>query len=368
MLESFEEYRDNRHQEAIAWKEETGGKVVGVYCCDVPEELIHAAGMLPVRIMGEHEDSTEADLHFPVNVCPYVKQSFDIALRGQYDYLDGLVVPNTCDIIRAMYGFWKLNTDIPYVRFLEVPQKLSQDGLEFFAEELGRFKESLEEFGGRPITNEALTESISIHNENRNLLMKAQAMKRQESPLLSGSAVHKVVLASTVMPKERHNQLLSQLLSDVEANGESEPAGARLLLSASMLDDSDFIEVIEECGGSVVADDMPMGSRYFNSAVDETADPLAALAERYLMRIACPRKMNAEQRLSFLLDQMEGADVQGVIIHNLRACDCHLYEYPYLRQHLEEAGLPVLFFKGEETETELEQQRDEIEAFIEMLE
>ena len=100
------EARERRHQEARAWKEHTGGKVVGLFCCSVPEELIHAAGMLPVRLLGEHEDTSEADVHFPVNVCPYPKACFDQALKGRYDYLDGMVVPNVCDMVRAMFGFW----------------------------------------------------------------------------------------------------------------------------------------------------------------------------------------------------------------------------------------------------------------------
>ena len=107
MIEEFRSYRLARHQAAIDWKEENGGKVLGVFCCCVPEEIIHAAGMLPVRILGEHEETTEADIHFPTNLCPYCKSCFDQALKGRYDYLDGLVIPNVCNMIKSMYGFSK---------------------------------------------------------------------------------------------------------------------------------------------------------------------------------------------------------------------------------------------------------------------
>jgi benzoyl-CoA reductase/2-hydroxyglutaryl-CoA dehydratase subunit BcrC/BadD/HgdB len=117
----------------------------------------------------------------------------------------------------------------------------------------------------------------------------------------------------------------------------------------------------------VVADDMPMGSRYFYGSVDSTGDALHALADRYLNKIACPRKMLPDERLAFVDSMMKDADVRGTIIHNMRACDPHLYEYPILRQKMESKGLPVLFFRGEETETEREQQRADIEAFVEML-
>ena len=175
-----------------------------------------------------------------------------------------------------------------------------------------------------------------------------------------------MVISSMLMPKEEHNQLMSRYLEEVRQRSPATD-GVRIFISASMLDDTDFLELIEECGGSIVADDMPMGSRYFFHSVDSAEEPLLALAQRYLNRIPCPRKMLPQDRYHYIQETMAGFDVQGAIIHNLKACDCHLYEYPYLKEKLEAQGLPVLFFRGEETEAELETQRDDIEAFIEML-
>jgi benzoyl-CoA reductase/2-hydroxyglutaryl-CoA dehydratase subunit BcrC/BadD/HgdB len=171
-----------------------------------------------------------------------------------------------------------------------------------------------------------------------------------------------------LMPKEQHNRLLSQLLEKIEVRNDPPKQGVRLFISASILDETDFLQLIEECGGNVVSDDMPMGSRYFVGSVDSSDDPLHALADRYLNKIACPRKMLPNDRIAFATRMMKGANVKGTIIHSMRACDPHLYEYPLMKEKMESEGLPVLFFRGEETETELEQQRVDIEAFIEMLE
>jgi len=367
VIEKFEQSRLNRHQTAIAWKEQTGGKVLGTFCCCVPEEIIHAAGMLPVRVLGEHEETTEADLHFPTNLCPYCKSCFDQALKGKYDYLDGLVIPNVCNMIKAMYGFSKLLLKATYVHFVDVPQRLSSNGVQFFSEELARFKESLEDFSGKPISNEALQHSIGVYNENRSLLEKVYELRRKSTPLVSGSEAQEIVISSMLIPKEEHNRLLAQLLERIEERDDVPGKGIRLFISASVLDDTDFLRLIEECGGIVVSDDMPMGSRYFSGLVASNNDPLHALADRYLNKIACPRKMLPDERLAFTDNMMKGTDAKGVIVHNMRACDPHLYEYPLIRQKMEGQGLPVLFFRGEETETELEQQRADIEAFIEML-
>lgn len=364
MIESLGRLRKDRHEEARAWKERMGKKVIGVFCCDVPEELIYAAGMLPVRILGEHEEASEGNLHFPTNVCPYPTSCLDQALKGRYDYLDGVIVPNVCDMIRAMHGAWKLNTAIQNVYFLEVPQRISNHGVEFFRENLAKFQSSLEELSGNSISSELLRQAIDIYNRNRDLLRRAYEMRRKGH--VSGVELQEMVLSSMLMPKEEHNQLMDQCLEEA-GQRHTVDDGVRLFVSASMLDDTDFFQLIEDCGGRVIADDMPMGSRYFFYSVDDEAEPLEALAERYLTRIPCPRKMLPQARYQYITQTMAGADVQGVIIHNLKACDCHLYEYPYLKEMLEAKGLPVLFFRGEETEAELETQRDDIEAFIEVL-
>jgi benzoyl-CoA reductase subunit C len=367
MMEEFRQNRLNRHQAAVRWKKDKKSQVIGTLCCCVPEEIIHAAGMLPVRILGAHEETTEADLHFSTNLCPYCKSTFDQALKGKYDYLDGLVVPNVCNMIKAMYGFSKLLLNIPFVYFLEVPQRLSSNGVGFFAEELVRFKESLGNFFGREITGEALRQSIKVYNDNRVLLKRVYELRRRSPPLVSGTEAQDIVISSMLMPKELHNWLLGQFLEWVQKRDDPPKSGVRLFLSASVLDDTDFVQLIEECGGNVVADDMPMGSRYFSGAVAQNRNPFQALADRYLNKIACPRKMLPDERLAFADRMMRGAKVKGAIIHNMRACDPHLYEYPLLKAKLESEGLPVLFFRGEETATEREQQKVDIEAFIEML-
>jgi len=367
VIEEFEQVVKDRHQVATEWKKKTGGKVIGVLCCSVPEEIIHAAGMLPVRIMGAEEETTEADLHFSTNVCPYCKSCFDQALKGKYDYLDGLVVPNVCNMIKSMYGFSKHLLKMPFVYFLEVPQRLSENGVEFFTAELERFARALQAFSGKPVTEQALSRSVSEYNRGRTLASQACEMRKKPEPLISGSEAQDIVLAGMLMPRQEYNRRLASLLDSIGNRQDTPPPGVRLFLSASILDNDGFLQQVEECGGMVVADDMPAGSRYFTGLVNEHDRPLHALADRYLNKVACPRKLLPEERLAFVSEMLEGADVRGALIYSMRACDPHLYEYPFLRQYMEAHNLPVLFFRGEGAGTARDQQKADIEAFIEVL-
>jgi benzoyl-CoA reductase subunit C len=95
--------------------------VLGIICCCIPEEIIHAAGMLPVRLLSEHEPNTEADLHLPTNLCPYCRSWFDQLLKGKYDYLDGIVIPHACDSICRTYDVWKYTLGLPYSHLINMP-------------------------------------------------------------------------------------------------------------------------------------------------------------------------------------------------------------------------------------------------------
>jgi benzoyl-CoA reductase subunit C len=58
------------------WRE-AGGKVVGhfqVYC---PEEIIHAAGLLPLKIRGAPVEPVQADSRFGSYLCSILKTSLN---------------------------------------------------------------------------------------------------------------------------------------------------------------------------------------------------------------------------------------------------------------------------------------------------
>ena len=79
------------------WKKR-GGKVVGFFCTMVPEELFLAAGLLPFRMRATGSTGTElADAYFTRLNCSFPRNCFNLALEGEFDFLDGLVGINSCD-------------------------------------------------------------------------------------------------------------------------------------------------------------------------------------------------------------------------------------------------------------------------------
>ena len=125
---------------------------------------------------------------------------------------------------------------------------------------------------------------------------------------------------------------------------------------------------IDKLGGRVVGDDLCTGSRYFDTAVDELAEPFAALTERYLQRAPCPVKHGASQpRTQRLLRLCHDTDAQGVIFMLPKFCEPHAFDYVPLAHALQGADVPHLLIETD-VSIPMGQLRTRLQAFIEMLE
>jgi len=167
--------------------------------------------------------------------------------------------------------------------------------------------------------------------------------------------------------KEEHSRLLKQLLGQIEKRVDTPKSGTRLLVSGSVMDNTEMMKIIEGTGANVVADDLCTGSRYFWDLVKSNADPLHAIANRYLDKIPCPFTVHSEERFKHTLEMAKKYDVEGAIIFVLKFCDTHLFDAPILMEELKAQGLPVLYLEWEHAMSGIAQLKTRIEAFIEMV-
>ncbi len=367
MASEFYQAYINRHQLAEGWKQE-GRKVFGYFCNYTPEEIIYSAGIIPVRIRGSAENIDLADAYLPSFCCSYMRSALDQALKGRYSYLDGVVFPKTCDMTRALFGIWKRNINIPYYWYLPVPGKSTDAAVYFFTHELGQFKASLEEYTGQKLSDESLLQAIKVYNENRTLVGRIYEQALSDTPPVSGSEVFGIVTAGLVMPKEQHNVMIRDFLHKLPTGNSSSDNKMRLMLAGNNFENIELIKTIEGCGGQVVIDDLDIGTRYYGGTVDESAEPLRAIAERYLRKIPCPCKHPPEPRLDRMLELAKKYRVKGIVLLIQKYCDTHLYDRPWLESKLQEEGFPILYVEHSDTGWAGGKFKTMVQAFIEMLE
>ena len=357
---------------AVEWKSR-GGKVIGHFCNYVPEEILHAAGILSIRILGSQDHITHADSHIQSYVCKLIRSSLDLGLKGELDYLDGVVIPYTCDGMRLLFDLWKKNVKNRFLHLFDIPLLIRGEiGRSRFHRAIIQFKKSLEEYLGRSISEKALSNSILVYNENRSLLKEIYNLRKKENGIISSVQALEAVLSSMTWPKELHSGQLKRIIEEAhrmiaDRKNVAGPFKARLHISGSLITDPRFYEIIEECGGVVISDDLCTGTRYYWDNVEENEDPLKAISNRYFYKLPCPCKCPGEERHEFILNSVHQGDIQGVIFIIERYCDPHLFDYPFLREKLEGMNIPVLQIDSELGLSGQEQLRTRIQTFINII-
>lgn len=366
--QQFHDLMNNRHQYAGEWKAKKGGKVVGYLCNYVPEEILYAAGILPVRILGSHEPQDITEPHIFNMYCPFCRDCLAQGLQGRYDYLDGIATGHSCMHIRQTFDSWTKHLPISYSYYLYMPAHVqSPHAQELLLEELKYFKQSLEEWTGATISDEALDKAIDVYNTNRRLLKQMYALRKSDPPVISGVEAMEMVLTGMFMDKEEHSRLLQQALTEIPQRKNTRESQTRLMLIGSPNDDVEFTRMTEDLGAHVVIEDHCTGSRSFWSEIVPGEDRLAAIADGLINKPPCPQKDLVERkRFSYLLDFAREYNVQGAIVIQQKFCDPHEFDIPPVRSLLENNDIPVLFLEFDLT-VPAGQFRTRIEAFLEMI-
>ena len=367
LFDQFKDWYKNRHDYAIAWKKRTGGKVMGYFCTYVPEEILYAADILPVRILGSHEPQDVTEPHIFAMFCPFCRDCLAQGLKGRYDYLDGIMIAQSCLHIRQAFTSWDIHIPTDYSYYLPHPMHVqSPHAIPYLREELVQFKASVEKWIGRPITDEDLKRGIELMNTNRRLMQEVYGLRKGANPPLTGLEAMFMVVSSQTTNKEEHNEALESLLQKLPSRKMGD-SGERLMIVGSEDDDTEFIAMVEDLGATFVTDDHCTGSRYFQEEVNLTSNPLTAIAERYVKRVPCPSKDWPERtRLDHIVRMAKDYDVQGAILIQQKFCDPHELDIPIIKETLEKNGLTTLFLELDVT-VPIGQFKTRVEAFLEII-
>jgi len=355
-----------------------GKKIIGYLCAYVPLEMITAAGFIPFRIKGSvHEPITKADTQMETIACPLVRSCFDMALKGSYDFLDGLVIPHACDSICRTYDIWKYTLGLPYSHLVDVPHSTDDSSLEFFKAVLGTFRQSLGRFAGKELSNEELAQATQVHNQNRAKVKELYELRKTEPPLISGTEVNKALVAAMSIPVEESGELLSSVIDEVKTRASVLPGKSlRIMVVGAQVDDMAFIDLIENSGASVVADDLCPGAREYGADVEPSQNPIDGIAGRYLRKINCPRTYREktgtyeeylERRFGHIGHAIEDFKVDGVILYVYKYCDPFGFEVPAMKSYIESKGAPMLYLEDEYSMSTIGRLRTRIQAFLEMI-
>ena len=369
-------FEDLDFTEQRKWKEaEEGRKVIGYMPVYVPRELIHAAGMLPLGIVGGGDgmEVIHGDAYYQSYICRIPRSTIELAVTNRLDFVDGMLFPSICDVIRNLSGMWKLMFDGVYVRYFDVPQNYKDEvGGNYYHKELEELKEGLEELGGRKITDEALANSIKLYNENRNLVNDLYAFRAKWPWKAPSADVYLLVRAGLLLPVEEHNQMLKDYLAAVENENRPIRDNCRIVLQGAFCEQPplNLVKSIELAGCYIVDDDFMLVTRWLTQDVPTDGDPLRNLADAFIRHstdTAAKYEPDGTRKGKFLVEMVRQRAAEGVIFAAPSFCDPALLDRPMLSNAMGKANIPYIAFKYAENSGQMQPIREQAGTFADSI-
>ncbi len=353
------------------------GPLVGTFCNFVPEEIVEAAGAVPVRLCtGSIVAQSIAEQVLPRDACPVARASFGAVVGGlgMAPHVKALVLPAACDAKRRLGEL--LRDHVPVIA-LSIPGRSDhRTELGYWLSELGRLAQKLAEITGQTPTRARLRDAIMRRRAVQDAFRELERARRDSPHVLTGSDLAMVAAASFHADPLRWADACGQLAAEVREAGRDGPltdgaiplvmTGAPLLWPAWKL-----YRVIEEVGASVVADTLCSATQrlYDPVQVDDwsRSGMMRALALRYFSASLCPCFVDSTAHADRVIELAREWQAAGVVAHNLRLCQLFQIQSARLRHILRDEGIPFLAIDTELGPEDVEQIRVRVEAFLEMV-
>ena len=358
------------------WKAAAPGrKAIGYMPIYVPREIVHAAGMLSVGVLGGGDalEVIQGDAYYQSYICRIPRSTIELGLTGRLDCLDGMLFPSICDVIRNLSGMWQILFKDKYVRYFDVPQNYQDSvGGNYYVHELEVLRDGLAKLRGAPITDDEINTSIAVYNDNRAAVRELYAYRADKPWQAPTSEVYLLLRAGMVLPVEEHTALVREYIAEVDKLPRPKRDNARVVINGSFCEQPPLglIKSIEMSGCYVVDDDFMLVTRWLLDDVPADGNSLLELSKAFLHRSASTAaKYDAtrEEKGVFLMKQVKTRGAEGVIFAAPSFCDPALLERPMLQDVLSQHGIPHTAFKYAENTGQMAPIREQSGTFADSI-
>ena len=369
IINEFKAIADNPRKAMDDYKKETGKGAVGIMPVYCPEEIVHAAGYLPIGMWGaQKKQISKARTYLPPFACSIMQSVMELQLEGVYDDLEAVIFSVPCDTLKCMSQKW--NRPVPAIVFTH-PQnrKIAKDAANVFArEEFNIVKEKLEDILDVHISNKAIKNSIAVYNENRAACREFSDVAAEYAAVVTPSDRHAVIKARWFMEKSRHTALVKELIAALKAEPAPEFKGKKIIVTGIQVEPYDVLDIFQENGFAIVADDLAQETRNFRQDVPDDDDALMALARAWNEFDGCSLATDANKPTGqMIIDAVKKYGADAVVVCMMKFCDPEEFDYPILLQEFEAAGVKNLYIEVDQESTAFEQVKTRIQTFAEIL-
>lgn len=356
---------------ARRWKAAAPGRrVIGYLPVYAPREVVTAAGAMALGISGAGDwlEVIRGDAYYQSYLCHIPRSTIEMAVSNRLDFVDGMLFPSTCDVIRNLSGMWQLLKKDAYVRYLDVPQNFETAiGGRFWEHELRTLGKELGALTGHVPTDDDLRAAIRVWRDNRHALLELYDLRRARPDAVPTSEAYLVTRAGNVLPVEEHTALVREYVAAASKAGRTLLDQTRVVVVGAFCEQPPIglLRTIERSGCAVVDDDFLLVSRWFTKDVREDGDPWHALSEAFVRHTIPTATIYSPKagRGQALVDRVRAAKAEGVIFAAPSFCTPALLDQPMLVEALDAAGVPWTAFKYAENTGQFQPIREQTGTF-----
>lgn len=368
---------------ALREAKDQGRRVVGILPhAIVPDEIVHAAGAVPVRFCLGGPGEVQSAIYLPETTCGFqqVQLGFFEAGRGLpheiYDLVDVVIAGTFCTGVQNTATYLERYFDKRQYR-LVAPYWNTPNSTAYFAAELRELARFLERTCETRVTPARLNASIALYDDLRTLFQALDAFRQTSPPTVGARDVHALVYHLFLRGPEATAPVLRAHLDAARAGQLPSREGLPVFLTGNgVLYHDPFLSLLENCGFRVVGDDLFTGAEFFSSRVypapsstlPAARDPYRALAERHFQRTLAGRMIPETYRWDHVLAACRRRRARGIINHCLKFCDAYSPNADRFKHRMQAAGFPVLNLERDYSHAGRGQVLTRLEAFAEILE
>ena len=367
ILDQMRAVTKNPTQTVAAYKEKNGKGAVGCIAPYTPEEMVHAAGYLPIGLWGGQVELNRVRAVLPAFACSIMQSVKELELTGRYDILDAVICPSVCDTLKAIGQKWS-RSDIPMIQFVHPQNRKLPAAMTFLTREYQSVRERLEAAIGERISDEAIHQSINIYNLQRQAMREFAQTAADYPDLIDPLDRHLVFKSAFFMRKEDHTALVRALIDMLKAEPKKAWDGLKVVVSGITVEPDSVLEIFKEMKLAIVADDLVHESRQSRVDAPDGENPLERMAQQWQNMYGCSLAYEQEKtRVPMLRELYEQKQADAVIIAMMKFCDPEEFDYPMIKLEMESNNIPLLLLEIDQQIQSVEQLRTRLQSFVEMI-
>ena len=354
----------------VSTKKETGKELVGCFPIHTPEEIVYAAGCVPIGMWGGRTEIQLADKYLQSFCCSIMRANVEFAMRGTYDMLKAVIIPTFCDTMKCIVENMKLAMPkVPTIAMAYPQHRTLQTGMEYMVSEIKRVRHQLELILGKIITESQIEEAFAIYEKYRRTMRRFSETSAEHPEIITARKRHLLIKAGQFMDKAIYMEMIEEIIQGLEGEPSSEYQGTRVVVMGLLSEPIEMRDIFDENQITIAADDLSLGSRLWRTqARKDVTDVFQKMAYRVADQEGDTFLYDPEKKKGqMLIDMAEECGADGIVVLMMKFCDPEEYDYPIYKEEVEAASVPMLYLEIDQQLTSFEQIRTRVQSFTEML-